>query len=527
MFYAFICSICAISALLLVAMGSKIMQVLQLSSYRARGVIGWCKRTRFDYIVRYFSAAFFSFISMLMYVGCFWRYRYVRYLGLLFYLVFCVLFVILTVRQKSKTPLRFTPRIVRLTILSFILFFFASFGLMVAVHATVLRYAFLGLMPLAVPLIVLLAHYILLPFETLNNMRYLRRAAKKLQSMPHLIRVGITGSYGKTTAKHILAAMLEKQYRVSYSPASFNTPLGIARTVNDSLPNDAQVLIAEMGARYRGDVKELCKLVQPSVGIVTAVGNQHLETFGSIEEVANTKYELIEGLALSGLGVFSADNAYTRAMYEKATCEKRLAGASGEGVFVGYDDVSFTEDGTRFTLVFGSTRLPVTSKLLGRHIPQLCAICAAAALELGVSGAQIAEAIAEMPPVEHRLQLIENGDVTVLDDAYNSNPAGAANALEVLCAFEGTHIIITPGLVELGKAEADENYALGKTVAAFADLAYFVGKNAEALKKGATDGGMPEDKIFVCASRDDAVTETTHIAGKKVILFENDLPDHL
>nr|MDE7395938.1 UDP-N-acetylmuramoyl-tripeptide--D-alanyl-D-alanine ligase [Clostridiales bacterium] len=505
MYYAVICSVSALSALLMVMMGCKIMQILQLSSYRVRGVWSWGKRTRFEYFVRYFSAAFFSFASMLMFVGCFWRYRYVRYLGLVFHLFFCVLFIVLTHRQKSKTPLKVTPRIMRLGILSFILCFGTSLGLAIAVPHTLLRYSFAGLLPLAVPLLVLLAHFLLFPFETLNNMRYLHRASVKLQRMPELIRIGITGSYGKTTAKRILAAMLGKKYRVHYSPASYNTPLGIARTVNDSLQGDAEVLIAEMGARYRGDIKELCKLVKPSIGIVTAVGKQHLETFGSIEQTANTKYELIEGLSSSGFGVFSSDNEYTRAMYEKAPCKKVLAGENGEGVFCSCENVRFTQEGMAFELVCGDERVPVTSKLFGRHVPELCALCAAVAFELGVSGADIAEAVKDMEAVEHRLQPIVNGDVTVLDDAYNSNPAGAANALETMQAFDGVRLVITPGFVEMGSAQSEENVAFGKKIAEVAEYAYFIGKNAEALKEGALTGGMAKEKIFVCASRDEAV----------------------
>ena len=526
MYYTVVCCLSALSALLMVLMGCKIMQILQLSSYRVRGVVSWGKRTRFEYFVRYFSAAVFSFVSMLMFVGCFWRYRSVRYLGLLFHLLYCILFIVLTSRQKSKTPLKGTPRIVRLGALSFVFCFFASFGLALTLPHTPLRYSFIGLLPLAVPLLVLLAHFVLLPFETLNNRRYLRRASKKLRGMPDLIRIGITGSYGKTTAKHILAAMLAKKYRVHYSPASYNTPLGIARTVNDVAP-DAQVLIAEMGARYRGDIKELCTLVRPTIGIVTAVGKQHLETFGSIEATASTKYELIEALPEDGLGVFSADNEYTLAMYDKATCKKRLAGEKGETLFCKCADTRFTKEGMQFTLLTEQASTSVTCGLFGRHIPQLCALCAAVAIELGVRLEEIAEALGELSPVEHRLQPIRNGEVTVLDDAYNANPAGAQNALEAMQVFEGVRMVITPGFVEMGRAAEEENAAFGEEIAAVAEYAYFIGKNAEALKTGALRGGMAEEKIAICASRDEAVAQTAKVGGPKVILFENDLPDNL
>jgi UDP-N-acetylmuramoyl-tripeptide--D-alanyl-D-alanine ligase len=135
--------------------------------------------------------------------------------------------------------------------------------------------------------------------------------------------------------------------------------------------------------------------------------------------------------------------------------------------------------------------------------------------------------VRDLPPVEHRLQKIENGDVTVLDDAYNSNVQGARIALEVLHAFDGTRIVITPGLVELGEEEEAANFALGESVFAAADYAYFVGGRAETLKAGALHAGMAADNVFVCATLDEAVKQSGAIAGKKTILFENDLPDNL
>ena len=130
--YVLMGCISVVSAVLLALMGCKIMQILQLSSYRARGVFAWLKATGWKYYVRYFAAAFFSGICMLVYVGCFWSYAVVRYLGLLFYAAHAVLFIVITAKQKDKTPLKCTPRIVRLAFLSAVLFGGASFGLLAA-----------------------------------------------------------------------------------------------------------------------------------------------------------------------------------------------------------------------------------------------------------------------------------------------------------------------------------------------------------------------------------------------------------
>ncbi|MDE6398466.1 MAG: UDP-N-acetylmuramoyl-tripeptide--D-alanyl-D-alanine ligase [Clostridiales bacterium] len=523
--YGIFGGIAVVSAVLLTLMARKIMQILQLSSYRANGVFAWFKTTRADYLLRYFAVAFFATACMLVYVGCFGKYKYAAPFGLLFYVLHTVAFLIITARQKNKTPLKNTPRIVRLSVLCALLFGGASFGLLAAGSFTPLKYSLLGVLPALTPFIVLLGHWMLAPFEALNNRRYERRARKKLQSMPELIKVGITGSYGKTTAKNMLAAMLGNDYNVLTTPASFNTPLGIARTVNYELTPAHNVFIAEMGARYRGDVARLCRLVQPQYGIITAVGKQHLATFGSVENIAAAKYELIEGLHEGGVAVFSSDNAVTNEMYARTQGEKLSAGENG--AFVSYADVMFDERGTSFTLSSGGKSEQITTQLLGRHVPSLVSVCAAAALRLGVTLGTIAQAVRALPQVEHRLQKIENGDVTILDDAYNSNPEGAKIALEVLGAFSGARMIVTPGLVELGDEEEDANFALGERVYGSADYAYFVGSRAQTLRAGAIAAGMDESKIFVCATLDEAVQKTAEIGGRKTILFANDLPDNL
>ncbi len=534
MYYALICGFSVASAVLLTVMGFKIMQILQLSSYRVRGLFEWFKSTKADYIVRYFSVAFFSVVCMLVYTGCFGAVKYaaIRYLGLLFYFLSIAVFVWVTAKQKKKTPLKITRRIARLSILSAILFCGASFGLFMLGERTFLknniRYSLVGLLPLFVPLIVLLAYYIVFPFETLNNLHYEVKARKKLAARKELIKIGITGSYGKTTAKNILAAMLEEKFRVLYSPASYNTPLGIARVVNNELDDGHEVFIAEMGARYKGDIARLAKLVSPNIGIITAVGRQHLATFGSEEAIASAKYELVEGLPENGVAFFSADNEGTRRMFERASVEKVLAGSEEYGgVSVSYSNVEFGRFGTAFTLSYEGQNERAVTKLLGRHIPSVISLCAAVAIKLGVSLGKIVSAVEKLHPVEHRLQLIENGDVTVIDDAYNSNTEGAKNALEVLKAFEGTRIVITPGLVEMGDGEEEANKTLGGEVFGCADYAFFVGSRANSLKCGAMSAGMPEDKIAICSSLDEAVKKSGEIAGKKTVLFENDLPDNL
>lgn len=512
----------------------KIFQILQLSSYRVRGMVNWLKITRFDYQIRYFAFAFLSAIATYVFIACFYGYEAVRYLGFLIFMVFSILFVVLTRREKEKVPIKFTARMIRLYAVTFIIYFALGICLWLLAHVFdgmmfAPQYALLTLMPLLAPWVVALAHYLILPLETLNNYSYKVRAKNRLASMPEMIRIGITGSYGKTTAKVMLAKMLEKKYRVSYSQKSYNTPMGICKVINNFLPDDAQVFIAEMGARYVGDIEELTKIVEPNYGLITAIGNQHLETFGSIENIMDTKFELIENLKRGGLALFNGDSERARTLYDKAGGTKMITGSQDvPGANVCYKDVEQDDEGVNFTLCIADEERRVCTKLLGRHVPSVMTLCAALAFELGVSTDEIVSVCENMEPVPHRLELIKNGDnMIIIDDAYNANVEGAQNALNALSGFvESTKVIITPGLVELGKEEKQANIELGRQIGEVCDRAMLLGERAPFLKEGALSSGMNEENIFVCASLDEAVAKLRTVEGKVAVLFENDLPDN-
>ncbi len=171
---------------------------------------------------------------------------------------------------------------------------------------------------------VIAANLLAMPLEAVIRGWYLHDAKRILARRGDLIRIGITGSYGKTSCKFILGTILSEQFNVLVPPSSYNTPMGLTRVVREQLERSHEVFIAEMGARYQGDIKELCSLVHPQYGLLTWVGPQHLETMGSIENIAKTKYELIEGLQENGTAFFPADNAICLKMYHQTTHEKYL-----------------------------------------------------------------------------------------------------------------------------------------------------------------------------------------------------------
>ncbi len=361
-----------------------------------------------------------------------------------------------------------------------------------------------------------LAHAVCTPIENARNARFIRSAKAKLDRI-NPIRIGVTGSYGKTTFKNILAAMLGEKYRVCVTRGNFNTPLGIARTIAENMTDDAEVFIAEAGARYVGDISVLADIIRPDYAVVTALGTQHLETFGSPNNLKNEKYELVRALVKPENAFFGASAAE---LYKRAG----KGCAVGANVFV--SDVKRDGGITRFTARIEKTELALSVPLAGDFIPDSVALAAAVALRLGVSADAIKKSAARLNSVAHRQQLLYNGLDVIIDDAYNANEAGARSALRLLSGFSGkTRVFVTPGIVELGVRQYDANYELGAYSATRCDVAIFIGSNARALTLGAESGGK-KSRVYEVGSLAAATELLKTIKGERAILFENDLPDN-
>lgn len=435
---------------------------------------------------------------------------------------------------KAKKPLVYTGRVKRLFVFISVFYLIIAGGLLLLDILVLEGTAFAG-----VPLFVLMlcigigvatANLFAAPVEAAVRSWYLGDARKILAQRDDLIRIGITGSYGKTSCKFILGTILSEKYDVLVPPSSYNTPMGVTRVVREQLKRSHEVLIAEMGARYVGDIKELCELVHPQHGLITWVGPQHLETMGSIENIAKTKYELIEGLEKGGCAFFPADNDICRDMYDKTQGEKALFALDFKGdVFARAENLETGSFGSRFDLVLGGERIACETKLLGKHNIVNITGCAAVAHRLGLGPAQIRLGIRKIQPIEHRLQLLPSrGGITVIDDAFNANPSGVRAAMDVLSTFEGRKIVVTPGLVELGEQEAAENNKFGKAMADVADLVYLIGeRHTRPIYDGLIESGFDKTRIRVFSSLDEATKELWNMAKPgDVVIFVNDLPDN-
>ncbi|MEX0796335.1 MAG: Mur ligase family protein [Acidimicrobiia bacterium] len=410
----------------------------------------------------------------------------------------------LSVRGRTS-PLSWTARLRRVAALLAILVL-AALAAGVALDAPLL----ITLVVLLLPVLVDLCLLMLAPVERKLGNRWVEKAARRLAESGARV-VAITGSYGKTTTKQYAHHLLSKSVRTVASPASFNNRMGLARAINDHLVPGTEVFIVEMGTYGPGEIADLCRWIEPSVAAIVSIGPVHLERFKSEERIVAAKSEIFEH---AGKGVISVDHPLLEALARehRAGLDLLTVSVSGKASDIQYQEGSIRSRGVVLGVVPESvfpTNLAV-------------AVGIVEALGYQVDG----ELFDSLPDSEHRQSVtVPPSGVTIIDDTFNSNPAGAARALAVLGRQEGRKVLVTPGMVELGPVQDSENEAFTSAAAAICDQIIIVGTtNRKALLRGTRKGTA---SVTVVPTRDAAVALVRDRLGAgDAVLYENDLPDH-
>lgn len=431
--------------------------------------------------------------------------------------------------RHAKKPLVYTARVKRMLITTGILFAAAVLLSVLSGRGTANLCAFvLSALFILMPLLVLLVNLINHPVEQGVNRHYISDAARILREMPNLTVIGVTGSYGKTSVKYFLSKLLSAQFSVLHTPGNYNTTLGVVRTIREQMKPFHEIFICEMGAREVGDIKEICDLVHPRYGIITSIGPQHLQSFHSIDNVIHTKFELADAVPADGKVFLNYDNDYIRG---HKTEKPVISYGTGEGdVDYAAYDISVSKEGSAFKMKDQDGReFEFHTKLVGSHNVQNIAGAVAVANTLGIPMEKLLYPVKQLESVPHRLQLVRQGNRTILDDAYNSNKSGFKAALDTLAMFEDLRILVTPGMVELGEREYEENEEVGVYAHDKCDYAVLVGKNrTKPIQDGLLKAGFPKQRMILVDSLEEAFQMVNAIADEKqkVILIENDLPDN-
>ncbi len=504
----------------------KLAGAMQQSGYKGRGFWRWLKRKdnlAFNRLaVLALCLALASAVTSLCFsfLGKGWALLIsaVPFLGLILFYWFA------DRRYALKLPAVHTGRWRRLVgvyllITAFFSYvFIALLDFLAVVNGSVLygyiSYAPFALTSVLLPVYLVVANALSGIFENARNRRFVKRAGQVLDESK-IIRVAVVGSYGKTSVKNILKTLLSERYTVVETPASYNTPIGIAKTVTGTEFVGKEVFIAEMGARKAGDIKELCDLVRPDYALFTGICPQHIATFGSLE------------------GVFAEKSEILRSGARAVVCGESLRpwikeGGGSVSFACGVEDLEVGGKSTSFTLCLGEEKVKVETAILGRSAAENIALAATLCLQMGMTTDEIKAGISKLQPIPHRLRLIENNGVAILDDGYNCNIEGAKVALEVLKKSQGKRWVVTPGIVEGGILEEELNGKLGVLLAECApDRVILVGETlVTAVKTGYEESGGDKERLSITPTLTSAQEKLREgLATGDTVLFLNDLPD--
>lgn len=478
---AIFCAIC------LTALSSECYRVLQSASYRPQR--GYFKL----YLSLYCVVLLFAQTAAVV-AAELWQYGVYFDAGL-----FALLAVVCNVIPR-KSPLKLTKRVWRMMAAEAV-----ALGLL-CVFVGVAWWVW------SLPLFVLFAWAICLPADMLINRRYLRLAQAKLSQSGAKV-IAVTGSYGKTSVKDMLAVLLNG----CVSPkGSCNTPLGIAAFVNKTNLDGARYVLLEFGARKRGDIAQLCALYRPICGIVTGVCAQHLSTFKSLQNVIAAKRELVEALPQNGFCVLNANDGIAPSFAAVGKCKKYLSDEELQ--------IRSTTDlgGTTLTVNVSQQIYTVALPQIADYIADTFAMCLQTALRLGQPLDDFFANAVNVKQTPHRLQPIKANGFCILDDSYNGSVTGVESCCKTLRRFRCPKAVVTQGLVECGRLRREMNVQCGKMLGEVCDFAVVLGKNAKYLAEGLSSVGC---KFAFAKSLDEAVRKASPSAAGGILLFQNDLPD--
>lgn len=434
-------------------------------------------------------------------------------------------------REQTKKPLVITKRIKRLYVTLMILYLIAIIPILCDFVDTRIYgyYIYIGLLVYFNYFMVFLANIINKPIEKLVFLHYKKVARNKIMSMPNLKKIGITGSYGKTSTKNALNDILNVKYNSFATPKSFNTMYGLFNAINNYMDKFSEVFIAEMGAFKRGEIKEKAEFVKPKYAILTTIGTAHLESFKTRENIQKAKFELIDSLPSDGLAILNKDDEYQTSYKIKSKCNVKWVSTKDKESDLYINKIKVTNNGTKFTCKFKDIKkeYEFETKLLG--IANIYNISEAILLayNLGMDIEQIQIGVKRIKTIEHRLELKKFGNINIIDDAYNSNPVGSKMAVDVLGLMDGKKIIVTPGMIELGSEEYSANMEFGRHIASVCDEVILIGEHqTKPILDGLHKEKYSDKKIHILNDVKEAFPLMRKLSdGNTYVLLENDLPD--
>lgn len=441
---------------------------------------------------------------------------------------------------QKKHKLQWTPKAKLLLLVSIVLILLD--GLLTSLYLTgdfLLTLILIPIKFLYTPAFLIAAQILISPLEYYQKQKILIATQEKLDRLPNLKIVAITGSFGKTSTKDILYTLLFKKYYVVKTPKNFNTLLGIAQTILEDVKKNTQIFICEVGAYKRGEIAKIAKLIKPRIAIITAVAPQHLQKFGSLGNIALAKFELVENLQKDGVAILNGEYDILHKLASHISSENVVFYGTTDDPYLAAN-IKTGINGTEFIIHTPKGKAEINIPLIGEHHVQNFLAATAAALNLGLTLAEIKERAKLLLPTPHRMEIKKLGNITLIDNSYNTNPKSAESSLKLLTDFKDARkIVITPGFIELGKESKEANRNFGNDIACIADEVIIVGENAkkdllEGIKQVWPDdpeysthfvNSTQEGLILTQQLAKDYIQQVARHDTEVVVLLENDLPD--
>ncbi|MBR1544355.1 MAG: UDP-N-acetylmuramoyl-tripeptide--D-alanyl-D-alanine ligase [Alphaproteobacteria bacterium] len=441
-------------------------------------------------------------------------------------------FAILTPNPRSgfaKKQLDITKRLKRILEVAFVLDVFFT-GLLLSYmyklnskniycFCEVMGYMILFIQSL--PFMLIISNIILSPVEIFVKHRYVAEAKSILENYRPIV-IGITGSFGKTSTKNILNHILSSVAPSMTTARSINTLMGITQVIREDLKPSYKYFIVEVGTSKKGRIKKICNLIKPQYGILTAIGSAHFESFKSKDAIAKEKFDLIKSVKNNN-GSYIINSALVEDKY----IQKYHADRTDFSV----SDVTVSAMGIKFKLNYNKQKYIISAPVFGEHQAQNISLAFIMALKLGIPSDTVIAALKTLPQTEHRLEVKAQGDLTIIDDAFNSNIDGFKSALSTLNIIakenKGRAILITPGMVELGKKHDEQHTEVAKIAIKTCDIVIaVVPDRIKSFVDTFTAGKNDKQEIILVNTLAEA-RQWLSLNAKKhdVILYENDLPD--
>ena len=456
--------------------------------------------------------------------------------GLVFYPeIFLYFFILLFAIETFFVLVRFLQKKLRVPVITkktiillsggFLFELFFVYSILNAWTAQKFFYVYLVILDLTAPLFISGLVMGFEPFAVSWRKNLIKKATEKRKKFTNLIVIGITGSYGKTSTKEFLADILSEKFNVLKTKKHQNSEVGVSQCIINDLDKEHQVFICEMGAYNKGGIKLLADIAKPKIGILTGINQQHLATFGSLENIIKTKYELIEGLPSNGLAVFNGSNKYCRELFDKAKIAKKMTQKD-----IWADDVEVGKDFISFRVVTKNSQARLKINLLGKHWIDNILMAILVAQELGMSMEEISHASRKIRPLDKGMKLIraEKG-FNIIDATYSANPDGVVAHLDYLKVWKGKKAIVMPCLIELGSEASAIHKKIGKEIAKVCDLAIITTKEYfDSIKKEAVANGMDDKNVLLMENPRDIFEKISDFNKEEdVILLESRIPKGL